>query len=407
MQHKKHTLMILSSILMMLLMGTVYTYSVFRYHIEVEYQIGTFLSGIPYMTSLFFYALSMMISGRLLKPRRLRKFVFIGTLLIALGWFISSISSAYFLLIISYGLLIGTGVGMVYGVPIYMVQKLYPKKSGLMTGLILLGFGMSPLITAPLASALIQNIGLQQTFLTFSMLFLLIQLPLSYLFILKEYSDFIIEAPDVVTHEELKPFKRIYGLFVISSTIGLMMIGLSYQIGVIYYEFDVREVTLSLSFFALMNGIARPIFGKLMDQRGFRYSVLLSLSLISLASIIGLINQGQHVVLYVISFGLFWFNLGAWLAIVPATIKEFYGIKQYSKKYGVMFTAYGLGSIIGTTISGTVMDLLGWTGYLYVIILLFVGISVFILFNINHSNHLYENMNSESKKDIAIDLPIM
>ncbi|MBU1143361.1 MAG: MFS transporter [Firmicutes bacterium] len=405
MQQQKHTLMILSSILMMLMMGTVYSYSVFRYHIEAEFQIRTFLSGFPYMTSLFFYALSMMISGRFLKPSRLLGFVFFGTLFISLGWLIAYLSSDFVIFVISYGVLIGTGVGMVYGVPIYMVQKLYPKKSGLMTGLILLGFGMSPLITAPLASVLIQNTSLNATFLIFGIMFLVIQLPLSYLFILKEYTDFKSFVPDQIIHEKLKPFKRIYGLFVIATTIGLMMIGLSYQIGVVYYAFDARGVTISLSFFALMNGIARPIFGKLMDQKGFRFSVLLSLSLISLASIIGLLNQGEHIVLYVISFGLFWFNLGAWLAIVPATIKEFYGVKQYSKKYGVMFTAYGIGSILGTSISGTVMDILGWTGYLYIIILLFVGVSIFILLHINHSNVLLNNVNIDSKSEVTINIP--
>ena len=349
------------------------------YYIETEYQIGTFLSGFPYMTSLFFYALSMMVSGRLLKPSRLRGFVFFGTLLISIGWFISGLSDSYLLLVVSYGVLIGIGVGMVYGVPIYMVQKLYPKKSGLMTGFILLGFGMSPLLTAPLAITLIQNTSLNQTFLIFGMLFLIIQLPLSFLFILKEQKDFKSIKPDLVVTEKLKPFKRIYGLFVIATTIGLMMIGLSYQVGVVYYAFDAREVTLSLSFFALMNGVARPIFGRLMDRKGFKFSVLLSLFLIFFASVIGLVNQGQHLILYVISFGLFWFNLGAWLAIVPATIKEFYGIKQYSRKYGVMFTAYGIGSILGTSISGTIMDLFGGTAYLYIMILIFLGISIFIL----------------------------
>jgi MFS family permease len=202
---------------------------------------------------------------------------------------------------------------------------------------------------------------------------------------LNEYTEFKAVVPDPVVHERLKPFKRIYGLFVIATTIGLMMIGLSYQIGVVHYGFDAKDVTLSLSFFALLNGLARPLFGKLMDQKGFKFSVLLSLGLIALASLLGLLNQGQHIVLYVVSFGLFWFNLGAWLAIVPATIKEFYGIKQYSRKYGVMFTAYGVGSIIGSIISGTIMDVLGWTGYLYIVILIFIGISVFILIHINRS----------------------
>jgi len=286
------------------------------------------------------------------------------------------------MLVISYGVLIGTGVGMVYGVPIYMVQKLYPKKSGMMSGIILLGFGMSPLITAPLASILINNTDLKTTFLIFSVLFLVIQLPLSYFFILKEYTEFKTIRLDTTLNEKIKPFKRIYVLFIIATTIGLMMIGLSYQIGVTYYDFNTRDVTLSLSFFALLNGLARPLFGRLMDKKGFKFSVLISLSLITLASIIGLVNQGEHIVSYIISFGLFWFNLGAWLAIVPATIKEFYGVKHYSRKYGMMFTAYGIGSIVGTLISGTVMELFEWTGFLYLLVLIFMGVSLFIVLNI-------------------------
>lgn len=386
MHTQKHRLMVISSVLMMLLMGTVYAYSIFRYHIEIEYDISTFQSGIPYMTSLFFYALSMMFTGRLLKPSILRRVVFIGTLCIIVGWLVSGLTSNFVIFTLSYGVFIGIGVGMVYGVPIYMAQKLFPEKSGLMTGIILLGFGMSPLITAPLASALIAATSLKQTFLMFAGLFLIIQLPLSYVFMLKEYKEFKGLPVDPKAKEVLKPFIRIYGLFVIATTIGLMMIGLSYQVGIIYYGFDAREVTLSLSFFALLNGVARPIFGKLMDKKGFRFSVLFSLSLIASASIIGLINQGQSIVLYIISFGLFWFNLGAWLAIVPSTIKEFYGIKQYPKKYGIMFTAYGVGSIIGTSISGTIMDLFGGTTILYMVILGFIGLSVYILFHIQRTN---------------------
>jgi MFS transporter, OFA family, oxalate/formate antiporter len=379
MPKQRHSLLLLSSLLMMLLMGTVYSYSVFRFHIETTYQVGTLLSGFPYMTSLFFYALSMMISGRLLTPTRLRFFVFWGTILISLGWFVSYLATDFGVLVIAYGSLIGIGVGMVYGVPIYMVQKLYPQKSGLMTGIILLGFGISPLLTAPLASLMIQQFGLKTTFLMFGLLFLIVQLPLSFLFLLKEESTVQSFPREEGRTLVIKPFKRIYGLFVIATTIGLMMIGLSYQIGVTHYGFDAGEVTLSLSFFALMNGLARPLFGRLMDKKGFRFAVVTSLSLLALASLLGLFNQGRHLFLYVLSFGLFWFNLGAWLAIVPATIKEFYGVKQYSRKYGVMFTAYGIGSILGTVISGTVMEALGWTGYLYIVILGFVGVSMSIL----------------------------
>lgn len=376
---KKHTLMIISSILMMLLMGTVYAYSVFRYHIEDLYQISTLTSGLPYMMSLFFYAFSMMVTGRHLKPTRLRGFVFYGTLLIILGYFLSSIATHIGMLVFSYGVLIGTGVGMVYGVPIYMVQKLYPKRSGLMTGIILLGFGMSPLITAPLTSALIEWTSIRQTFFILGVVFLVLQLPLSYIFILKERTTFKQEPVEQRFKEKLKPFKRIYALFVIATLVGLMMIGLTYQVGVRYYGLNETHVTIALSFFAILNGLARPLFGKLMDNQGFKFSGILSVSLIVVASVIGLINRGSTFLLFGISFGLYWFNLGAWLAIVPATIKEFYGIQQYAKKYGLMFTGYGVGAILGTLASGYILDMLGETSYIYGFILALMVVSAILL----------------------------
>jgi MFS family permease len=363
----------------MLLMGTVYAYSVFRYHIEDLYQISTLTSGLPYMMSLFFYAFSMMVTGRHLKPTRLRGFVFYGTLLIILGYFLSSIATHIGMLVFSYGVLIGTGVGMVYGVPIYMVQKLYSKRSGLMTGIILLGFGMSPLITAPLTSALIEWTSIRQTFFILGVVFLVLQLPLSYIFILKERTTFKQEPVEQRFKEKLKPFKRIYALFVIATLVGLMMIGLTYQVGVRYYGLNETHVTIALSFFAILNGLARPLFGKLMDNQGFKFSGILSVSLIVVASVIGLINRGSTFLLFGISFGLYWFNLGAWLAIVPATIKEFYGIQQYAKKYGLMFTGYGVGAILGTLASGYILDMLGETSYIYGFILALMVLSAILL----------------------------
>jgi MFS transporter, OFA family, oxalate/formate antiporter len=378
---KKHHLFILISILMMLLMGTVYTYSVFRYHIENKYQVGTFLSGFPYMLSLFFYALSMMISGRLMKPKFLRKFMFIGTIFIITGWLISGLTNTFAVLVLAYGILIGTGVGMVYGVPIFMIQKMFQKNSGMMAGLVLLGFGMSPLITAPFVRFLIEVTNLNTTFLIFSLIFLVIQLPLTSFFVLESEEVEVINIK-IKTSLNVKPFKRIYLLFLIATTIGLMMIGLSYQIGVVNYHFNVSETTLAISLFALMNGISRPLFGRLMDKKGFVYSVSLSVFLMMFAAIIGLINNGGSILLYVVTFALFWFNLGAWLAIIPASIKELYGIKEYTKVYGKMFTAYGVGAIVGTFISGHILDIVGNTRMIYIVILMLLLGSTCLIFNV-------------------------
>ncbi|KGK82245.1 hypothetical protein DP68_17600, partial [Clostridium sp. HMP27] len=45
----------------------------------------------------------------------------------------------------------GAGVGIAYGVPLAIVTKWFPEKKGFVIGLVLLGFAVSPLVTAPLA----------------------------------------------------------------------------------------------------------------------------------------------------------------------------------------------------------------------------------------------------------------
>lgn len=371
----KHKGYVITSFILMLLIGSVYTYSVFRPFVEEKFTLNTLQSGLPYMLSLFFYAVSMMLTGRILTTKNQKMILVIGILLIGLGWFLAGFATHFILFLIGYGLMIGVGVGMVYGIPIKGIQDRFPMKKGLMTGIVLLGFGLSTLIVAPLSTYLIDTFGLSQTFYLYAMIFMIVLVPISLILGINQDGSQILKSTN--DHQKVLDVSsiKLYVYFVIATTIGLMMIGLSYYIGVTVYGFNPWSVALSMSLFAVMNGISRPIFGWLMDRKGFYYSVKLSLLLIIGASLISIINQGTHLVLFMISYGLFWFNLGAWLAIIPAAVSMKYGKERYAKQYGLFFTGYGIGAIIGTLLSGFIMDLFGNTTYIYLIILvLMIGL---------------------------------
>ncbi len=371
----KTVLFLLSGFLLMMFLGTVYAWSVFRVEVEMVYQSSTLQSGLPYMTSLFFYAISMMITGRLLTINNTRMIVLIGVMLVSVGWFLSSVSTTLLLLTMSYGVLIGVGVGMVYGVPVFIVNQRY-EKSGLYTGIILSGFGASPLVMAPLVHIWIKDLGLTQTFFIMGTLTLIVLLPLAFMF---KTNTVLLKKQETKEYPfSIKTFVLLYTMFLIATTIGLMMIGLSYRIGVINYRFNVNHVALSLSFFAVLNGIARPLFGWIVDKKGFIFGSGLSISLIVFASLIALFNQGNSLVLYGLSMGLFWFNLGAWLAMLPASIKVYFGTHLYAKRYGLMFTSYGFGAIIGTVLSGVLLDVFIETRFLYILVLVIIVIVLFV-----------------------------
>ena len=372
---------------MMLLMGTVYTWSILRVEVENVYNTNTLQSGLPYMTSLFFYALSMMITGRLLKQKNTQKIAIIGVLLISLGWLLASQSGTLISLTLSYGVLIGIGVGMVYGIPIFIINQRF-KKSGFYAGIVLSGFGASPLLTAPIVHLWIQNVGLQQTFLNMSMISIIILLPLT--FLLKYSQDSISTHPSLTVKPfSLKTFVLLYTMFLLATTIGLTMIGLSYRIGVVNYGFNTNAVAMSVSAFALMNGLSRPLFGKIVDAKGFLYAAGLSIILVNLATLIAVMNQGDNLLLYGISMGLYWFNLGAWLAMLPASIKHYFGTHSYAKNYGLMFTSYGFGAILGTLFSGTVLDLFFSTRYLYFAV--FINFSFLVIISLFLKKHTIGN----------------
>lgn len=360
--------------ILMLMIGAVYTYSVFRPHIESLYSLNTLQSGFPYMLSLFFYALAMMITGRFLKSKNTLLILFIGILMIGLGWILSGFMTSFYGFLLSYGILIGTGVGMVYGVPIMGIQEIYPMRKGFYTGVILLGFGLSTLVIAPLSTYLINQFGIQITFVSYGILFLVMTIPFALTLRPRKIDLVTLSIQKNMTEQIGITGKQIYLYFVLATTIGLMMIGLSFYIGVDVYQFDPWMVALSMSLFAIMNGISRPIFGFLMDRKGFYYSARLSFILMIIASAISIFNRGTHLILFMISYSLFWFNLGAWLAIIPSIVRMKYGKEAYSKKYGLIFTGYGLGAILGTLLSGVIMDLFGDTSYIYLTVLSIVVI---------------------------------
>ncbi|HBE44467.1 MAG TPA: MFS transporter, partial [Deltaproteobacteria bacterium] len=168
-------------------------------------------------------------------------------------------------------------------------------------------------------------------------------------------------AQSLTTGQMLKN-SSFYGLwlcYTIGTTAGLMAIGISATVGREVIGLDVGTAAFLVSIFAIFNGIGRPIFGWLTDKITPRNSAILSFVIIAIASFMMLSAQQGSTALYTIAFSGFWLCLGGWLAIGPAATASFFGLEGYAQKYGVVFSAYGLGAIIGGIISGSAKDVFG------------------------------------------------
>jgi len=357
---------VILSVFLMMMYGTVYSWSVFRVPVEAHYGVGATLSGLPYMFFLLTYALSMMLGGILIEKYSPRVLLISGGFFVAIGWLLSSLSSGIVLLTITYGILIGFGVGISYGVPIYVMTQWFPKKRGVVVGIILAGFGLSPLITAPFGFWMIESFGLIQTFVNYGILFGILIPILS--FTIKtpqegkgKQAEPILSARIIDDHEETpmlktKSFLIVYICFFLGTMIGLTIIGLTNNVGTAVVELNPSIVAWWMTIFALFNGLGRPLFGWITER--FRPSVAMrtSFAFIFLASTLMLFAHSGNKFIYILAFSILWLNLGAWLAIAPMTTMALYGMKQYSKNYGIIFTAYGFGAVVGVMSTGLLID---------------------------------------------------
>jgi MFS transporter, OFA family, oxalate/formate antiporter len=344
--------------LTMMMLGSVYTYSMYRPYIELKFDTSMTVSGLPYMFSLGFYALSMLITGKLIRKVAIKLLLIFGSILLIGSWMGVAFSTSMLMFTIFYGVFMGIAVGMLYGVSLQFVQRYTKYHPGFYVGMMLLAFGLSSVVLAPIARLVIDTYSMQTLFISYAIFSGIVTIPLVIVYPF-DHHDFH------ETTSKSQPYIRLLLIFTTVTMIGLMMIGLTNTVGVLYYGFRPVDVALLMSLFAFLNAISRPLFGYLLDRLGFRKTAVVSIVLMAFATFINAFNQGSLLILFMIGYGLYWFNLGAWLSIMPNVIKKKHGKDMYASLYGKVFLGYGISAIVGTLFSSAILELLNETLYLY------------------------------------------
>lgn len=354
-----------------LCLGAVYAFSVFKKPLIAEWGISTTASGFPFMVFLAMFAVAMAIGGPLITRWGPRRTSLLGAGLVGLGWILAGFSTNIAVLTLFYGGIAGGGVGILYGCPIATSSRWFPDRRGLAVGLTVLGFGISPLITAPLITALIESVGVLRAFTWLGVGFLCVMVvcALPFRFPPEDWrpSGWVPPAKrarqgaDVSPREMVRhaPFYALWGTFTIGSLAGLMAIGFSKDFGIDVAGVSGATATLAVSVFALFNGGGRPLFGWLNDRTSPRFAASLSFALILAASVLLRVASSNQPAVYFVGFCILWLNLGGWIALGPAATAALFGAKHHAKNYAVVFSGYGVGAILGTLLSGTIRDRTG------------------------------------------------
>ena len=149
-----------AGVLIQIALGAVYAWSVFR--VPLAEQFGWSISQVTltFTIAIFSLGFSSFFGGLWLARSGPRVVAMVGGVLYGLGVFLASFADHGLLwLYLSYGLIGGVGLGFCYIVPLAVLVKWFPDKRGLITGIAVGGFGAGALVTAPLATSLIEEFG--------------------------------------------------------------------------------------------------------------------------------------------------------------------------------------------------------------------------------------------------------
>jgi MFS family permease len=305
---------------------------------------------------------------------------------VGLGWLLSSRATSIWELVLTYGVVAGSGVGLAYGCPVALGARWFPDRKGLAVGLMLAGFGGSALITGRIASLLIGDpktlpveelaVALSRTFfwfgLAFTVLLAALAMPLRFPAAGWRPRGWVATTTaatatslDRAAMVRTSTFWGLFLCFVIGSLAGLMAIGISKPVAAEVVKISSATGTALVGVFALFNAVGRPLFGWLTDRFSPRWAAVLNLAIILAASLAMLRAGDGTTILYVVAFACFWLCLGGWLAIAPTATAAYFGMEHYSRNYGGVFFAYGLGAILGGVVSGHAKDMFGSYRYAF------------------------------------------
>jgi oxalate/formate antiporter len=313
--------------------------------------------------------------GWLIERFGARFLITLGCILSGAGWVLSAGISSITGLYLTYGLFCGVGTGIVYIGIVGLMLKWFPDRRGLATGVVAAGYGFGAILTTFPIDTMIKGSGYQVTLVTFGIILggvgalagLFMRQPPTLVPCVSSAAsgggaDL---GPDVSPGAMLQTpvFWLLFVMMTMLSTGGLMVIS---QFAPFTRSFGIADVTIfgmaalpfALTLDRITNGLTRPFFGWVSDRIGRENTMLIAFSLEAAAVLLMLGTRGDAL-LFALMSGVVFFGWGEIFSLFPSTLTDTFGAKDATTKYGFLYMAQGIGSVLGGPVAAALHDASG------------------------------------------------
>lgn len=383
-QTSNRWLIVLGTIIVQMGLGTIYTWSLFNQPLVDHFGWQLNSVAITFSITSFALAISTLFAGKLQDRWGIRRLIATAGIVLGAGLIISSQVSALWMLYIMAGVVVGFADGTAYITSLSNIIKWFPEKKGLISGISVGAYGTGSLLFKYINGSLIQNVGVSHTFLYWGIIVMIMVVGGSFLVLDAKVTNQAVTVQGIQTKDytvkEMLKTKEVYLLFVMFFTAcmsGLYLIGIVKDIGVRLAGLDVASAANAVALVAIFNTVGRIILGALSDKVG-RLKVVAGALLVTAAAV--------SVLSFVhLNYGLFFacvagiaFCFGGNITIFPAIVADFFGLKNQSKNYGIVYQGFGIGALSGSFIAAALGGFVPTFTFIAVLSIISVVIALFI-----------------------------
>jgi OFA family oxalate/formate antiporter-like MFS transporter len=347
--------------LMQMSLGAVYAWSVFRVPLSKQFHWTISQVTLTFTICVFTLGIAAFFGGLWLNKKGPRVVALTGGFLYGLGVFLASFSAdKLWWLYLSYGLIGGVGLGFGYIVPISVLVKWFPDRRGLITGIAVAGFGAGALATAPVATRLIQSVGVLQTFAYLGAAYLVVTMATGY-FMQNPQDGW---KPDGWVPSTTQTKQRAAKDYTLGAALGtwqywalwlLLFLNTSAGISLISQESPIfQELSKATAIVAagmvgiasIGNAVGRIFWASISDVITRRWTFT-AMFVTQVFLFWNLPATSSVAILTLLSF-IILMCYGGGFGTMPAFTADYFGSKNVGPIYGLMMTAWGCASAFGS-----------------------------------------------------------
>ncbi len=349
-------LIVIGTIIVQMGLGTIYTWSLFNQPLVDAFGWKLSSVAITFSITSFALAFATLFAGRLQDKWGIRRLIAASGILLGAGLILSSQASSLGMLYVLAGVVVGFADGTAYITTLSNLIKWFPEKKGLISGISVGAYGTGSLLFKYINGHFISAYGVTSAFLFWGIIVLIMVVGGSFLVreakVASSTSAGNVAQKDYTVKEMLKT-KQAYLLFVIFFTAcmsGLYLIGIVKDIGVSLAGLNAATAANAVALVAIFNTTGRIVLGALSDKVG-RLKVISGALFATAIAVATLSFVPLNFPIFFACVAVIAFCFGGNITVFPTIVADFFGLKNQSKNYGVIYQGFGLGALAGSFIA--------------------------------------------------------